>query len=154
MYLLPIIYNSAGMPSSTLTSRLKRLSTSSSSAEARSSTESTIIDNETGAVLNRHDDLWFDDGSIICRAQDTLFRIHMSQLARRSVYFRDMFSVPRGQSTDAVKLRFTGLHELGVDVDTTPIIRLYDSAEDVGNLLTALYDGPYVFVITVRRACN
>ncbi|KAF8631929.1 hypothetical protein AX15_002182 [Amanita polypyramis BW_CC] len=132
------------MPSSPLASRLKQLSTSS--AETQPSVEctitETIVDNETGTVLNRHDDLWFDDGSIICRAQDTLFRVHMSQLARRSVYFRDMFSMPRGQSTDAVKLRYSGLRELGVDVDTTPIIRLYDSAEDVGNLLTALYDGP------------
>ncbi len=109
--------------------------------------DSLIVDTETGALLTRHNDLWFDDGSIICRAQDTLFRVHMSQLARRSVYFRDMFSVPRGQSTDAAQLRYGGLREFGVDVDVTSIIHLYDSAEDAGNLLTALYDGPYVVML-------
>lgn len=112
--------------------------------------DSLIVDTETGAVLTRHNDLWFDDGSIICRAQDTLFRVHMSQLARRSVYFRDMFSVPRGQSTDDVQLRYEGLQEFGVDVDVTSIIQLYDTAEDAGNLLTALYDGPYVVNVTNR----
>ena len=103
---------------------------------------SLIVDTETGAILTRHSDLWFDDGSVICRAQNTLFRVHMSQLARRSVYFRDMFSVPRGESTDTVTLKYEGLQEIGVDVDVTPIIHLYDTAEDAGNLLTALYDGP------------
>ncbi|KIL69458.1 hypothetical protein M378DRAFT_48926, partial [Amanita muscaria Koide BX008] len=101
-----------------------------------------VVKDDTGTFLARHKDLWFDDGSIICRAQDTLFRVHISQLARRSVYFRDMFAVPHSQACDAVKERYEGLCELGVDVDTTPVIRLHDSAEDVGNLLKALYDGP------------
>jgi len=33
-----------------------------------------------------------------------------------------------------VKLKYDGLRELGVDVDTTPVVQLHDSAEDVGNL--------------------
>jgi len=133
-----------GMPPSPLMSRLKRLSTSSSEARSRAACldDDQVIVDEAGTILTRHGDLWFDDGSVICRAQNTLFRVHITQLARRSVYFRDMLAVPHSQSGDAVKLKYDGLLELGVDVDTTPIIQLHDSAEDVGNLWTALYDGP------------
>ncbi|KAK2463675.1 hypothetical protein APHAL10511_004426 [Amanita phalloides] len=53
-----------------------------------------------------------------------------------------MFAVPRPQPVDTPSFRYKGLRELGVDVDTTPIIHLHDSAEDAANLLSALYDGP------------
>lgn len=142
------------MPPSPLMSRLKRLSTSSSETRSRAACldDDNVISDDAGTVLNRHGDLWFDDGSVICRAQNTLFRVHMTQLARRSVYFRDMFAVPHSQSGDAVKQKYDGLRELGVDVDTTPVVQLHDSAEDVGNLLTALYDGPYVAAVAVVSA--
>ncbi|KAG5653415.1 hypothetical protein H0H81_000702 [Sphagnurus paluster] len=95
------------------------------------------------ASFKMHADLWFKDGSVICRAEKTLFKVHMSVLARHSVFFKDMFSIPQPKSESSAwcdntsKDMFRGVHTDGV-----PVIELYDTAEDVGNLLTALYDGP------------
>ena len=84
----------------------------------------------------RHPDLWFSDGSVVLKAESTLFRVHMSQLARRSQFFQDLFSLPQ-PTGDAVGFDGT--------FDGCPLLVLHDSAEDLSNLLKALYDGgPYV----------
>lgn len=91
--------------------------------------------NEDGS-LSRHPDLWFSDGSVVLKAESTSFRVHTSQLMRRSAFFRDLFSLPR-PGKDAVELDGT--------YDGCPLLVLHDSAEDLSNLLKALYDGgPYV----------
>ncbi|CAA7265121.1 unnamed protein product [Cyclocybe aegerita] len=97
-----------------------------------------LIDAETGVEVQRHADLWFDDGSVICRAEDTLFCVHMSQLARHSLVFHDMFMLPQ---PEASRLESSMLVHEGKS-RRIPVVYLYDTAEDVGNLLTALYDGP------------
>lgn len=90
---------------------------------------------EDGGIL-RHPDLWFSDGSVVLKAESTIFRVHISQLARRSLFFRDLFSLPQ-PTNDTVGLDGT--------FDGCPLLVLHDSAEDLSNLLTALYDGgPYV----------
>ncbi|KAF8225527.1 hypothetical protein L208DRAFT_1305889 [Tricholoma matsutake] len=99
---------------------------------------------EASMQLERHSDLWFDDGSVICQAENTLFKVHMSQLARHSVCFRDMFSLPQPvsmccSSNDLASTCTTGNSQQSQRI---PVIQLHDTAEDVGNLLTALYDGP------------
>ncbi|KAF8636376.1 hypothetical protein AX17_003559 [Amanita inopinata Kibby_2008] len=53
-----------------------------------------------------------------------------------------MFSTPQPPMANAANLRYESLRDFGVDIETIPIICLHDSAEDVGNLLAALYDGP------------
>ncbi|KAL1743223.1 hypothetical protein HDZ31DRAFT_65227 [Schizophyllum fasciatum] len=88
-----------------------------------------IVDTETEQVLRRHPDLYLADGSVIVRAEDTLFRVHISMLARHSIFFRDVFAMPKGGE--------------GADrLDGCPVLFLQDRAEDVANLLSALYDGP------------
>lgn len=87
--------------------------------------------NEEECVL-RHPDLWFSDGSVVLKAEGTLFRVHVSQLVRRSLFFRDLFSLPQ-PSEDAAKLDGT--------FDGCPLLVLHDSAEDLSNLLKTLYDG-------------
>ncbi|KAF8159657.1 hypothetical protein B0H34DRAFT_704340 [Crassisporium funariophilum] len=101
----------------------------------------TICDVETGIEVQRHSDLWFDDGSVICRAENTLFRVHMSQLARHSLCFQDMFMLPQPESA---RLESSMLVDEGTRLGSRriPVVYLYDTAEDVGNLLTAMYDGP------------
>ncbi|KAJ7588133.1 hypothetical protein C8J56DRAFT_1164754 [Mycena floridula] len=109
------------------------------------SRQSLIFDPATGLEVQRHADLWFPDGSVVCRAENVLFRVHMSQLARHSVCFRDMFALASSSHT------VTGLQvptECDVDsvdqdiLDNCPVIFLQDKAEDLANLFTALYDGP------------
>lgn len=88
--------------------------------------------------LSQHADLWFCDGSVILQAEFTLFRVHKSQLSRRSIIFSDMFTLaqPPVMSTHATLADET--------YEGCPVVKLYDSAEDVANLLLALYDGPFV----------
>ncbi|GJJ10916.1 hypothetical protein Clacol_005144 [Clathrus columnatus] len=52
------------------------------------------------STARRHHDLWFDDGSIVLRANNptTLFRVHRAMLARHSEVFRNMFAIPQPQS--------------------------------------------------------
>lgn len=92
--------------------------------------------------LIRYRDLWFTDGSVVLRAEDTVFRVHMSQLSRKSAFFRDLFSLPQPAPMKSISStpKFTD-----GDIETLdgcPVLRLHDAAEDVINLLKALYDGP------------
>ncbi|KAE9406244.1 hypothetical protein BT96DRAFT_1015017 [Gymnopus androsaceus JB14] len=96
-----------------------------------------LFDPDTGVELHRHSDLWFDDGSVVCRANTTLFRVHISQLSRHSLCFRDMFSIGNHAGSAL------GSSINGSDFENCPLIELHDSAEDVGNLFAALYDGPH-----------
>ncbi|KAF8826080.1 hypothetical protein HHX47_DHR6000588 [Lentinula edodes] len=107
----------------------------------QSSKPAALFDPETGAELHRHPDLWFDDGSVICRAEDILFRIHISQMCRHSPFFRDMFSI--GNPSNSVL--GSSIYSKGGpnDFENCPLIELHDKADDVGNLFVALYDGPH-----------
>jgi hypothetical protein len=98
---------------------------------ASTSTDTQEASNEDEGIL-RHPDLWFSDGSVVLRAEGTLFRVHISQLVRRSLFFRDLLSLPQ-PAKDAVGLDNT--------FDGCPLLLLHDSAEDLSNLLKALYDG-------------
>ncbi|KAI3619860.1 hypothetical protein WG66_002770 [Moniliophthora roreri] len=134
------ISHSAVSSSSPISSKRSSLLHSSSSMHSHQHSRPTLFDVESGVQLQRHSDLWFDDGSIVCRAENTLFRVHMSQLSRHSLCFRDMFSI--GSFADPVATSSI-VAEDGTPVFTNcPVIILHDAAEDVGNLFTALYDGP------------
>lgn len=109
---------------------------------------SPVFDTQTGVELQRHSDLWFYDGSLVCRAENTLFRVHMSLLARHSVCFSDMLAIPQpndelDETTGFDLSKDKGWRESGsVGRARIPIIVLHDTAEDVENLLKALIDGP------------
>jgi hypothetical protein len=94
--------------------------------------------------LVKHADLWFCDGSVILQADSTLFRVHKSQLSRRSVIFSDMFTLPQPVTTTHATLA-------DETYEGCPNVKLHDSAEDVANLLLALYDGPCVLVASACR---
>ncbi|OCH91409.1 hypothetical protein OBBRIDRAFT_887017 [Obba rivulosa] len=104
------------------------------------SLQAAVLSDEAHAspVLKRHRDLWFSDGSVVLRAEDTLFRVHMSQLSRKSLFFRHMFDMPPpsqslGSNADAADSMLEGC----------PLLTMEDAAEDWINLLHALYDGPW-----------
>ncbi|KAG6837343.1 hypothetical protein H0H93_010945 [Arthromyces matolae] len=60
----------------------------------------------------------------------------MSVLRRHSQFFRDMFSIPQPKTAKDIAFQ-----EIEGDINI-PVVDLHDSAEDVGNLLKAVYDGP------------
>ncbi|KAI9068621.1 hypothetical protein FKP32DRAFT_1587539 [Trametes sanguinea] len=81
----------------------------------------------------QHPEFWFSDGSLVLRAHQTLFRIHTSQLCRKSLFFRDLFTLPQP------------LHASGREderIDGCPVLDLHDPPEDVANLVRVIYDGP------------
>jgi hypothetical protein len=95
-------------------------------------------------IVKKHPDLWFSDGSVVLRAEDTVFRVHMSQLSRRSLFFRDLFSLPQpGPDPSVADVDMSDASWVGCDgtFDGCPLLLLHDSAEDLANLLNALYDG-------------
>lgn len=92
-------------------------------------------------TVEKHSDLWFIDGSVVLQADKTVFLVHQTQLARHSLIFRDMFSLPQPpapRSRDDKVARGSPMFE------GHPLVIMHDAAEDVANLLTALYDGPCV----------
>lgn len=106
-------------------------------------------DSQSPSGLVKHSDLWFTDGSVILRAENIIYRVHISQLSRHSMFFRDLFTLPQGCQADVP-------HN---DNDTNvlegcPVIHLHDTAEDVSNLLTALYDGPYVSQLNAEMSLH
>lgn len=116
---------------------LELMSTDQSEQQSPEPTTTSILSLPSEYRI-KHADLWFCDGSVVLQADSTLFRVHKSQLSRRSVVFSDMFTLPQPtlMTTHAMLADET--------YEGCPVVRLYDSAEDVANLLLALYDGPFV----------
>lgn len=74
----------------------------------------------------RHPDLWFDDGSIVLVAEDTMFRVHRSTLCTHSTVFADMFKVPQPFGEGMI--------------EGCPVVDVHDQAADMACLLKALYN--------------
>ena len=74
--------------------------------------------------LERHRELWFDDGNIILIAQQTGFRIFRGLLASQSTVFADMFTSATSQADETL--------------DGCPVVHLTDSHFDVAHLLRVL----------------
>jgi hypothetical protein len=71
---------------------------------------------------------WFEDGNIVLQAEETLFRVHQSVLSRHSSIFKDTFAMPQPPSQEN---KYT---------EGCPVLPLSDTAEDINNLLSLLYD--------------
>jgi hypothetical protein len=82
---------------------------------------------ETPATRERVEDLWFEDGNIILRAENSLFRIYSGLLAARSSVFRDMLAFPPPAEGNPM-------------TDDCHIVTVYDSAKDVTVFLKAIID--------------
>lgn len=73
------------------------------------------------------DGLWFEDGNLILKAENTLFRVYGGLLAARSSVFRDMLGFPPPEDGNAT-------------MDGCPIVTVYDSAKDMAYFLRAVFD--------------
>lgn len=77
--------------------------------------------------------LWFDDGTVILRAQNTVFRVYKGILARESSVFRDMFSLPQPEK------------DQGVCADSgCPVVEVQDDAEEMELFLSVIFNPRYV----------
>lgn len=77
-------------------------------------------------IVERHPDLWFDDGSIIFKAENMMFKVHRSLLSSYSTFFADMFSVPQPAGQDTI--------------EGCVVVEVPDNVADFTYLLRAIYD--------------
>ncbi|KXN83434.1 hypothetical protein AN958_01448 [Leucoagaricus sp. SymC.cos] len=75
-------------------------------------------------------DVWFDDGNLILQTDDALFRVYSGLLAARSSVFKDMLAFPAPP-------------EGNLSHDGCPVVRIYDSTEDVRYFLNGIFDSGY-----------
>lgn len=107
-------------------------------------------------------DLWMADGNVVLSAwqPDTdsrmLFRVHKSVLARHSTFFADLFAMPLVGVSSTASSGSSNSNSSSADGEANPdaiaerntqetyeglpLIPLYDMAEDVQNLLLAMYN--------------
>ncbi|EJD41402.1 hypothetical protein AURDEDRAFT_169563 [Auricularia subglabra TFB-10046 SS5] len=78
-------------------------------------------------MITRDESFYDEDGNVVFRADDTLFRVHRSRLSRSSIVFKSLFDLPPEDS----------LHSEGSS-EQRPIV-LSDDVEDVRALLWALH---------------
>jgi hypothetical protein len=92
-----------------------------------------MIQDENVAALQHVEDLWFEDGNLILRAENSLFRIYSGFLAARSSVFRDMLAFPPPPEGNAM-------------MDGCHIVTVYDSAKDMTVFLKAIIDSRYYVI--------
>jgi BTB/POZ domain len=101
-----------------------------------------IDDSEPSSVnvaptnLTNHPTLYFGDGNVILRCQNTYFRVHRTLLTRNSPVFREIFDERDRDGYEP----FRGCILLTLD----------DDADDMQQLLNKVYDGLYVFKLSTR----
>ncbi|KZV92458.1 hypothetical protein EXIGLDRAFT_836457 [Exidia glandulosa HHB12029] len=66
----------------------------------------------------KREDWWFEDGNVVIQAGDRLFKLHMSNLARESDFFKDLSSLPppTGEAAEGTEKSPLLLHEVEADV--------------------------------------
>ncbi|KAI0342980.1 hypothetical protein BDW22DRAFT_1356532 [Trametopsis cervina] len=85
-------------------------------------TDSTQIQTPT-----RHPTLFFDDGNLMVVAENTMYQVHRSVLARKSALFKDLLSLPQPDTEEKVE----GL----------PVVRLLESSTNASMLIDTIYNG-------------
>lgn len=85
--------------------------------------------NVSEGSVQRHTDLWFEDGNIVIQAEQTVYKLHRSILCRNSPLFADTLSLPQSAELEADE-----------SYDGHPILRLQETADDMSVFLQALLD--------------
>ncbi|KAJ6529620.1 hypothetical protein B0H19DRAFT_968072 [Mycena capillaripes] len=79
------------------------------------------------AQPERAEGLWFADGSVVVKAQNSLFRVFGGILAQASPIFADMFDIPQPQNAETM--------------DGRPVVEMLDSVADV--TFRAIFDSSF-----------
>ena len=74
----------------------------------------------------KHTSYYFNDGSIVLRVENVLFKVHSSILGRHSEVFRGMDELPQPEDCEKV--------------DGCPVVDLQDDVEEFTDTLGAIYD--------------
>ncbi|KAG8800492.1 hypothetical protein FRC17_006853 [Serendipita sp. 399] len=87
-------------------------------------------DDQTRDQLQRHPDLYLEDGTLVIQVESTIFKVHRSVLVRYSTVLRDMLDVPSGKAQDGT--------------DERPVCFAGESAVAWGLLLGSQYELPLI----------
>ena len=79
--------------------------------------------------LSRHHDLWFEDGNVVLKAENTIYKLFRGILSKESPLFADMLSLPQGAVVDPSNT-----------YDGCPLISFLERGEDMTCFLAALLD--------------
>jgi hypothetical protein len=79
------------------------------------------------ADLRRCEELWFEDGNIVLRAEHTIFRLYKGFLASHSSIFHDMLALPQPADGSAETY------------ENCEVVYMNDSAYEMTEFLKALY---------------
>jgi hypothetical protein len=92
-----------------------------------------LAGNDSNSI--RHPIFWFDDGSVVVRVQDHLFKVHRSLLSRHSSFFAHCHVITKTSKSDAALREdlAVGCDYIVVDIDRPVLVR------DVEVLLEHLY---------------
>ncbi|PIL33281.1 hypothetical protein GSI_04731 [Ganoderma sinense ZZ0214-1] len=121
------------------------------SSESEPSRKRARIEGEEGGSdanlpasgLEKDDEVWLSDGSIVVVAADNIaFRVHKSTLSLRSEIFRALFSLPNADEASAETM------------DGCPVVRVSDTSSDIRHLFLVLccgknyyYDGDVLLAV-------
>lgn len=95
------------------------------------------MEDKADSALKTCKDLWYKDGSVVLRAETTLFCVYSGLLSQYSPIFRSLFDVPQPLEQDQYEGR--------------PLVHLPDSSKDLYHFLKALHDIRYALKISVAR---
>jgi hypothetical protein len=85
-----------------------------------------IMDESSPNVLKRAEELWFKDGNIVLRADDTVFRLYKGILAANSSVFHTMLELPQSA------VNYEEMYE------DCPLVNMSDSAYEMREFLKAM----------------
>ncbi|KAJ7858347.1 hypothetical protein B0H14DRAFT_662007 [Mycena olivaceomarginata] len=88
---------------------------------------------DSSAGLTRIEDLWFSDGSLVVRAENSIFRVSGAVLAARSSVFQDMLAFPQPGSVGSEV----------ENLDGVPIVELHDLAAETESFLRSIFDSSF-----------
>ena len=77
-------------------------------------------------AVKRSDTVWYDDGSVVLQAEDTLFRVYRGILQSNASVFKDLFELPQPDDAE----RYEGC----------PLITMHDTSEDMEVFLRTLHE--------------
>ncbi|KAJ7183257.1 hypothetical protein C8R46DRAFT_1027013 [Mycena filopes] len=99
---------------------------STESRAQRSSKRKREDSNSVKAAPLTRSEIWMPFGDVVIQAESTQFKVNRDILIKHSTVFQGLFLVPQTENEEVV--------------EGCPIVKLSDSAKDVGLLLAALYD--------------
>ncbi|KAJ7938627.1 hypothetical protein B0H13DRAFT_1587568 [Mycena leptocephala] len=85
---------------------------------------------ETSAELVRSSDFWFEDGTIILRVENTLYRVYRGLLSARSTVFHDTFSMPQPRAMEEQNDKGLSIPENQLEIEGFSVVQLHDKEKD------------------------